>query len=180
MKSTIGRKTATLAKKIKSPSTYATTPDAAASSDLHAPLKVGRNLIKETKEDLPHKKAWNDMSHLSIKRFQDDDPQLRPGAKSNRAKFPYVAIAEMDPSGRSVCKLCGELIQPKGALRMGLMMECHKGYRVLCTLHATPCFWDHPETKKLTSVDEIYFHPNVADVSHKNMIAEEFIKLNLK
>jgi hypothetical protein len=115
-------------------------------------------------------KEWNDMSHLSIKRFQDDDPSLTAGAKRNRAQTPYVAVAEKDPSGRSKCKHCGSLI-PKGELRLGLMMECHKGYRVLCTLHES-CFWDHPETKKL-AFHEIFFRPNV-EATKKSQMEIEF------
>lgn len=115
-------------------------------------------------------KAWNDMSHMSIKRFPDGDPILRPGALRNRATFPYVALAELDPSGRASCKLCGSSME-KGALRMGLMMECHAGYRSLCTLH-TECFWEHPETKKL-QWDDIFVRPNV-DHAEKEMLKQEF------
>jgi hypothetical protein len=119
-------------------------------------------------------KSWNDMSHLSLKRFGDDDPTLTAGAKRNRARLHYLAIAELDPSGRAICKLCGERIHPKGVLRMGLMLECHKGYRTLCTLHAGSCFWMHPEAKKLASLDEIYIHPNVVETKHNEMIALQF------
>ena len=116
-------------------------------------------------ESSPHdkkqEKSWNDMSHLSIKRFHDDDPLLTQGARRNRAKQPFVACAQMDPSGRSKCKLCGDLI-PKGTLRLCLMMECHKGYRNLCTLHPA-CFWQHPETKKLDSIEEIAILDGVSE-----------------
>jgi hypothetical protein len=126
----------------------------------------GRSVAGTGKE----KKAWNDMSHLSIKRFQDDDPSLTAGARRNRAATPYVAVAEMDPSGRSTCKLCGSHI-PKGVLRFGLMMECHKGFRNLCTLHEA-CLWEHPETKKL-DFDDIFFRPNV-DKNKKSALQAEF------
>jgi hypothetical protein len=115
-------------------------------------------------------KEWNDMSHLSIKRFQDDDPSLTAGAKRNRALTPYVAVAEKDPSGRSKCKLCGSLI-PKGKLRLGLMLECHKGYRMLCTLHES-CFWKHPESRKLDEFHEIFFRPNVEATKKSQMETE--------
>jgi len=98
-------------------------------------------------------KAWNDMSHLSLKRFADDDPSLTAGAKRDRDRHPFPACAEVDPSGRSACKRCGATIS-KGVLRLSLLLECHKGYRNLCTLHEN-CFWQHPETKKLSSVGEI-------------------------
>jgi hypothetical protein len=132
-------------------------------------------MVESTKEshDKKKDKSWNDMSHLSLKRFRDDDPTLTPGAKRNRSRFNYLAIAELDPSGRAICKLCGERIQPKGTLRMGLMLECHKGYRNLCTLHASSCFWQHPETKKLTSLDEVYIQPNVVEANDKEMIARK-------
>ena len=107
-----------------------------------------QQIKKETKA-----KGWNDMSHLSLKRFADDDPSLTAGAKRDRARHPFPACAAVDPSGRSACKRCGATI-PKGVLRLSLLLECHKGYRNLCTLHDY-CFWQHPETKKLRGVDEI-------------------------
>ncbi|CAB9510429.1 expressed unknown protein [Seminavis robusta] len=111
--------------------------------------KVTAVKAKETKT-----KGWNTMSHLSIKRFADSDPTLTAGAKRDRAKHPHVAVAELDPSGRATCKLCGDKIT-KSTLRFGLFMECHKGYRNLCTLHPE-CFWKHPETKKLEHAKEIH------------------------
>ena len=178
--STIGRRAVTTAAKkrysqgrigSKSREPAASGPDALMEAKSESSLSA-----EVTKEDPPAKKdkAWNDMSHLSLKRFQDDDPTLTEGAKRNRKEYPFVALAELDPSGRALCKLCGQRIQPKHTLRMGLMLECHKGYRNLCTLHASPCFWEHPETIKLTSLDEIYIHPNVVEAKHKEMIAEQF------
>ena len=73
-------------------------------------------------------RGFNDMSHLSIKRFADGDPALRPGAVRARAKLPWDALAERDPSGRSACKHCGSLI-PKGETRLVLLMQCSKGYK---------------------------------------------------
>lgn len=102
------------------------------------------------------KKHWNSMSHLVLKRFRDDDPTLTAGARRDRIKHSSVAKAELDPSGRAVCKMCGDRIA-KGTLRLCLLLECHKGYRNLCTLHED-CFWQHPETKKLESVNEISMH----------------------
>lgn len=119
------------------------------------------------------KKPWNDMSHMSVKRFRDDDPTLTAGAKRNRAAAPYAALVEVDPSGRSACKLCGSPIE-KGVLRLGLMMECHKGFRTLCTLHED-CFWKHPETKKLM-VTDVFFRPNV-DASQKEAVQKRFSEL---
>jgi hypothetical protein len=120
-------------------------------------------------------KGWNDMSHLSIKRFHDNDPTLTAGAKRNRLQYPYIAIAEYDPSGRATCKLCGTMIQPKGIIRINHMMECHKGYRNVCTLHEI-CFWKHDETSKLISVDKIYIHPTIIndDPSFKTKLMEQF------
>jgi hypothetical protein len=132
--------------------------------------KKGQSVSSTSFDVKGREKEWNDMSHLSIKRFQDDDPSLTAGAKRNRALTPYVAVAEKDPSGRSKCKLCGSLI-PKGELRLGLMVECHKGYRVLCTLHET-CFWKHPETPKL-EFHEIFFRPNV-EATKKSQMETEF------
>ena len=104
-----------------------------------------------------NKKTWNTMSHLFLKRFADNDSTLTPGAKRDRKKHPHAAIAELDPSGRAQCKLCGEKID-KSTLRFGLMLECHKGYRNLCTLHPD-CFWKHPEISKLETAKEIHLSP---------------------
>jgi hypothetical protein len=117
---------------------------------------------------------YNTMSHLLLKRFADNDPTLTAGAKRDRTKYPYVAIAQMDPSGRATCKLCGEKIA-KAALRFGLMLECHKGYRNLCTLHPD-CFWIHPETTKLVDAKEIHRAPNLSK-DDGIMIDERFEKL---
>lgn len=107
-------------------------------------------------------KSWNDMSHLSVKRFHDNDPILTSGAIRNRTKeYPYIACAELDPSGRSTCKRCGTII-PKHNIRLSLMMECHKGYRNPCTLHYK-CFFQHPETLKLINVNEIYMKKGIKD-----------------
>ena len=95
------------------------------------------------------------MSHLFLKRFADKDPTLTPGARRDRVQHPHVATAELDPSGRATCKLCGERIA-KDSLRLSLWLECHKGYRNACTLHYE-CFWKHSETKKLECVEEISF-----------------------
>ena len=97
--------------------------------------------------------GWNSMSHLRLKRFADNDTTLTPGARRNRAKYPNLVVAELDPSGRAACKMCGERIC-KGSLRLCLWLECHKGYRNKCTLHPA-CFWRHPETQKLESFHEI-------------------------
>lgn len=133
-------------------------------------LKKGpvKKYVPKAKREVP----WNDMSHLSVKRFRDDDPALTSGAKRNRAATPYSAVAEIDPSGRSTCKLCGSLI-PKGTLRFGLMMECHKGYRSICTLHEE-CFWKHPETKKV-ELSDVFFRPTVHS-SQKDAVRNQFAK----
>jgi hypothetical protein len=102
----------------------------------------------------------NKHSILFLKRFADNDPTLTPGAKRDRAKHPHLAIAEIDPSGRATCKLCGEMIA-KSTLRFGLMLECHKGYRNLRTLHPD-CFWRHPETTKLVDAKEIHKASNLS------------------
>mmetsp|Transcript_22538 Transcript_22538/g.39951 ORF Transcript_22538/g.39951 Transcript_22538/m.39951 type:complete len:189 (-) Transcript_22538:17-583(-) len=127
----------------------------ASRTDRASPEEVDSTRAKQAK------KEWNNMSHLCIKRFKDDDPTLTAGAKRDRALRPYVAVAEMDPSGRAKCKSCGEKLQ-RGNLRLGLMMECHKGYRNLCTLHPE-CFWKHPETQKLDVVDEIFVRKGVSE-----------------
>ena len=116
---------------------------------------------KSKKKSKEKTTSWNEMSHLCIKRVHDDD--LTPGARRDREAHPYVALAEKDPSGRSQCKRCGE----KGCLRMGLMMECGKGYRSLCTLHDA-CFWQHPETKKLV-YDELFIRQGVDGIENERI-----------
>ncbi len=108
------------------------------------------------------KGTWNDMLHLSIKRFDDNDPTLTVGAKRNRSQFPYVAIVERDKSGRSTCKHCGIVIEPKGVVRISLMMECHKGYRNPCTLHES-CFWKHRDFGKINTANEVHIHQSIID-----------------
>ena len=119
--------------------------------------------------------TWNDMLHLSIKRFDDNDPTLTTGAKNNRSQYPYVAIAEYDKSGRCKCKHCGAVIQPKGVLRISLMMECHKGYRNPCTLHES-CFWSHREFEKINTANEIHIHESIIkkDSTFKDRFTETF------
>jgi hypothetical protein len=100
------------------------------------------------------KPKWNTMSHLYLKRFSDNDPTLTAGAKRNRAENPHIVVAEVDPSGRATCKLCGDVIT-KGSVRVRFMLECHKGYRMPCTLHSD-CFDRHPERAKLQDLKEIH------------------------
>ena len=114
-------------------------------------------------------KKWNTMSHLFLKRFADDDATLTPGAKRDRKKHPHIAIAELDPSGRASCKLCGGTIS-KSSLRFGLMLECHKGYRNLCTLHPD-CFWKHPEISKLDNIQEIHLSPKLTKEQSASIVS---------
>lgn len=116
------------------------------------------------------KQKWNSMSHLVLKRFPDTDPTLTAGARRDRVKHPHVAIVEKDPSGRSACKLCGHKI-PKGDIRFGLMLECHKGYRILCTLHQD-CAWKHKETKKLT-LSDLFFKSDI-DSAQRELVRAAF------
>ena len=99
------------------------------------------------------------LSHLCLKRFADGDPALHPGAARARATLAGDALAERDPSGRAACKHCGSKIT-KGQTRLVLLLQCHKGYKVPCTLHFG-CFWNHPETHKLESHEEIHLAPSV-------------------
>ena len=123
-------------------------------------------VVAAASKNIKKQQGWNNMSHLLLKRFADDDPTLTAGARRDRIKHPNVAVAELDPSGRATCKMCGDRI-PKGDVRLCLWLECHKGYRNLCTMHKT-CFWQHPETKKLGRVEEIEFHKGL----HKAQIDE--------
>ena len=129
-------------------------------------VSENKSVSKAKSKKKPKKKAtsWNTMSHLCIKRVHDDD--LTPGARRDREAHPYVALAEKDPSGRSQCKRCGEKIE-KGCLRMGLMMECEKGYRNLWTLHEG-CFWKHSETKKLV-YDELFIRQSVDGIENQRI-----------
>lgn len=127
--------------------------------------------IKNKEQPQPGQEWWKTMAPLFVKRFADDDPKLTAGAKRNRNLHPHVAVAELDPTGRSNCKQCGEIIQPKGKLRMNMMLECEKGYRFACTLHEA-CFWQHRESKKI-SYDNIFIKPGV-ESKEINMIKAKF------
>ena len=129
------------------------------------------------KSTVQEKKKWNTMSHLYLKRFADDDPTLTAGAKRDRVKHPHLAVAELDPSGRAQCKLCGEKIT-KSTLRFGLWLECHKGYRNLCTLHPN-CFWKHPETNKLDDAKEIHLATDL-NAEQRAKILESFDQLAME
>ena len=118
----------------------------------------------------PKNKSWNTMSHLLLKRFADDDATLTAGAKRDRQKHPHIAIAELDPSGRAKCKLCGDKLN-KSSVRFGLFLECHKGYRNLCTLHPE-CFWKHPETQKLEDTKELYLSPKLTQEQSSNILQQ--------
>jgi len=104
-------------------------------------------------------------------RTADDDPALTAGAKRDRKKHPHLVIAEHDPSGRAKCKLCGDRIA-KSELRFTLFLECHKGYRNPCTLH-DGCFWKHPESSKVTAMEEIHMAATLSRESRK-LIAKAF------
>jgi hypothetical protein len=150
-----------------------------AEKSVHIETRIGnKKAMKQTLDDDNNereKTGWNDMLHLSIKRFNDDDSTLTDGAKRNRVKYPHIATAEYAKSGRSICKHCGTAIQPKGTVRMNFMMECHKGYRTACTVHEL-CFWKHREVSKLNFVDEIYIHPQILqdDPTFKDKLSEQF------
>lgn len=123
-------------------------------------LAIGSKNAKN--DSTKNTQSWEGMlSRCKLKRFADGDPTLTPGALRNRLQHPHVAQIELDPSGRSRCKQCGDAIHPKGTLRMGLWLECHKGYRFLCTLHED-CFWQCPETRKLEQFDEIFVSKGVS------------------
>eukprot|EP00039_Didymoeca_costata_P003461 m.67907 g.67907 ORF g.67907 m.67907 type:complete len:154 (-) comp11918_c0_seq1:155-616(-) len=113
------------------------------------------------------KPKWNTMGHLHIKRFAVSE--LTPGAKRSHAQHPYEVLVELDPSGRSLCKLCGEKIC-KGSCRVGLMMQCHKGYKNLCTLHMN-CFFKHPESSKLSDSKEFCFRPGVSETDKELVLS---------
>ncbi len=94
------------------------------------------------------------MAHLHLKRFADTD-DLTPGARRNRAEHPADVIVDLAPTGRAVCKQCGELI-PKGSVRFVLMLQCHKGYKMSAPVHGENpnCFAVHIESTNLTSREE--------------------------
>jgi hypothetical protein len=136
-------------------------------------VSEGKEVVAVSAAATHVKKGFPTMSHLFLKRFSDSDPTLTPGAKRNRADNPHVAIAELDPSGRAGCKLCGEKIR-KDTVRMKFMLECHKGYRIPCTLHSD-CFVRHPETVKLHDIKEIHIDSNLSKEQGYDII-EKFEK----
>mmetsp|Transcript_16324 Transcript_16324/g.32665 ORF Transcript_16324/g.32665 Transcript_16324/m.32665 type:complete len:186 (+) Transcript_16324:44-601(+) len=86
--------------------------------------------------------------HLSIKRFPDTN-KLSPGA---RKRVPHDVAVDHAPTTRGSCVLCGSGIV-KGALRITLMLQCHKGYKNASLCHLQ-CFPRHPESGKIESMDE--------------------------
>eukprot|EP00808_Paulinella_micropora_P016991 g36986.t1 len=132
------------------------------------PSAVERKLLQERAAQVKAD-GWNKMGHLRLKRFADDDKTLTPGARRNRAEHPYEALAELSPSGRSKCKSCGQLLN-RHQLRMTMMLQCHKGYKVSCTLHPA-CFWQHPEVSKLSCFDEIELSAELAIDDKKSVLA---------
>lgn len=96
-------------------------------------------------------KVWK--PHLVLRRFPKGSSDLTPGARRNHQQFPEDVYAEIAPTARSECHVCREKI-PKGALRMTLMLQCHKGYKNRASLHLK-CFRKHPEALKVTTIDEV-------------------------
>ena len=118
------------------------------------------------------------MSHLFLKRFPDDWPALTPGAR-RRVKHdatvdetPRVVRAVLPGGGSgadrkasrvpprwvtreqgSTCRMCRAPIE-RGSLRVGLLLQCHKGFKACAYVHGVPCLAAHPEARKLGSLDE--------------------------
>ncbi|KNC76116.1 hypothetical protein SARC_11372 [Sphaeroforma arctica JP610] len=100
------------------------------------------------------------LGHLYVKRFPDIST-LTPGAKRDRAKHPHDCMVDYAPTGRCVCKMCGDYI-PRNQLRYVLMVQCHKGYKSACALHRE-CFVEHPESYKLEMRDEVLMDARVLE-----------------
>ena len=106
--------------------------------------------------------------HLVLKRFARSDPELRPGARRTHDQFPFDVKAEKAATGRSVCHVCRESVA-KGELRMRMMLQCHKGYKNACFVHAE-CFMKHPQSRKV-QLREIVFGKGLTKADRQSVMA---------
>ena len=91
--------------------------------------------------------------HLVLRRFAANDPKLTPGARRSHQQIPEDVRAEVAATSRSICHVCREKI-PRGALRMRMQLQCHKGYKNAAFVHAA-CFRQHPEAQKVQKIEEV-------------------------
>lgn len=106
----------------------------------------------------PAKGEFNDMMHLFVKRFADDDPRLKPGAKK---RVPHDATVDYTPRSGSSCKSCRKSIET-GSLRVGLMMQCHRGYKCCAYVHGEgDCFWKHRDAPRFFALKEFLGHESL-------------------
>lgn len=84
-----------------------------------------------------------------LRRF--DDSEL--GESASR-RVSYDCTADYAKSSRSRCRMCKQLID-HGLLRLALMLQDEEGYKNKSWMHFE-CFWKHPETRKLRSIEEIH------------------------
>lgn len=103
--------------------------------------------------------------HMVLKRLGPKDA-LTPGARRNRKALPYDALAGYAPTGRARCRQCAGLIS-KGDLRVVLMLQCHKGYKMPSPVHARACLPKHREAARLASRSEILIEEGVEGADSK-------------
>jgi hypothetical protein len=109
--------------------------------------------------------------HLKLKRFSSIDDLSMEYAKTTWKKIPYDAAVGMATTGRSSCRLCHDLIL-KGHLRYQLLLQCHKGCKNSAYFHPE-CFFQYPETTKLTSVAELHRLGSLKE-TEKNIVMKSF------
>ncbi len=102
----------------------------------------------------PAKGEFNDMSHLFLKRFADDDTSLCASAKR---RVKHDATVDYTPRAGSTCKVCRTKID-RGMLRVGLLLQCHRGYKTAAYVHGDSCLWQHREVGKILGIGEFLGH----------------------
>lgn len=103
--------------------------------------------------------------HMVLKRLGPKD-DLTPGALRNRKSLPHDAVAGYAPTSRARCRQCAKSIS-KGDLRVVLMLQCHKGYKMPSPVHARPCLRKHREAIRLASRSEVRVDEDVKEADSK-------------
>lgn len=112
---------------------------------------------------------------VQLKRFSSTFG-LTPGAIKSRNQNPEIALVSIAKASNSLCRVCNEKIT-KGNKRIGLFLECYKGYKGPALTHYlhVKCVENHPEAKKLVWEDV----KNVELLSNSEIdVLKEFIGKN--
>uniref|UniRef100_A0A7S4UKU6 PARP-type domain-containing protein n=1 Tax=Paramoeba aestuarina TaxID=180227 RepID=A0A7S4UKU6_9EUKA len=116
-------------------------------------------------EEVEFETPWK--PHLKLKRFERSE--LTPGAKRTHDKTPHDAEVKKS-TGRATCHVCRGKID-KGNMQVCLWLQCHKGYKNACYVHVE-CLCKHPESAKLTGIEEIK-NVKLLDEEQKKRLKDE-------